>query len=148
MGHTLVALGKGREVLELCHRGPGVLVFCLHVCSHVSCIVLMFWRKKAHGMPFEGILLSPSHVGGEQKRKSCGTTSEEKVPTCGFSAKQAVVWRNLSAIFHHLAKKEGGWCNLSSEKCQLADFQQKRKLCGATSRNSYFFVYQYRLNAP
>ena len=57
--------------------------------------VLAFWREKAHGMPFEGIPLSPSYMGGEQKRKLCGATLEEKVLTCGFSAKKDGVWRDL-----------------------------------------------------
>ena len=93
-----------------------------------------FEDENAYGIPFEGITLSPSHAGGERKRKSCGMTSESKVPTRGFSAKKEVMWCDLSAIFH-----QGGWCNLSKEKkCQLADFQRKRNLCGATSRNSLF----------
>ena len=37
-----------------------------------------FGDEKPHGMPFEAIPLSPSHVGGERKRKSCGVTSEVK----------------------------------------------------------------------
>ena len=108
--------------------------------------------ENAHGIPFEAIALSPSHAGGKRKRKLCGATSVAKVPTHGFSA-----------------KKEGVWHDLSKEKCRLADFWQKRKVGGATlagksantrifgeNRNCvarppeilYFFVYQYRLNAP
>ena len=86
------------------------------------------------------------------KRKVCGASSAEQVPTHGFSAKKEVVWRDLPAIFHNSAKKEGGWHNLSKEKCQLADFQQKRKLCGVTSRNSLFLCLPVQikcsLNAP
>ena len=48
-GHTLVTLGKGRRVPELCHWGPGVLVFCSCFCSHVSHVVLAFWGKKHMG---------------------------------------------------------------------------------------------------
>ena len=131
--------------------------------------VLAFWREKAHGMPFEGIPLSPSHAGGERKRESCGATSEQKGAD--------------SRIF-----SEKGRCvaRPQHERCRLADFRRKRKRCGATSlpffttrrkrkvggatsaRKSadsrifgekgncvarpleilYFFVYQYRVNAP
>ena len=56
-----------------------------------------FEDENAHGIPFEGIPLSPSHVGGERKRKSCGVTSEEKVPNRGFSAKKVGVWRDVSS---------------------------------------------------
>ena len=56
--------------------------------------------ENAHGIPFEAIPLSPSHAGGERKRKSCGATSEEKVPTRGFLAKKEGGWRDLPAIFH------------------------------------------------
>ena len=52
-------------------------------------------RFGPHGMPFEAGPLSPSHAGGERKRKSCGATSDTKVPTRGFSAKKEVVWRDL-----------------------------------------------------
>ena len=71
----LIAIGKGREVPELCWLGVGY--------THI-----LWWQwgtfcsrgvpcgdENAHGIPFEGILLSPSHMGGEQKRKSCGATS-------------------------------------------------------------------------
>ena len=59
-----------------------------------------FMGENAHGIPFEAIPLSPSHPGGERKRKSCGVTSTEKVPTRGFSAKKEGGWRDLPAIFH------------------------------------------------
>ena len=67
----------------------------------------------------------------QQKRKVCGATSARKVPTCGFSAKKEVVWCDLPAIFHHSVKKEGGWHDLKNLPEIL-----------------YFFVDQYRLNAP
>ena len=98
-----------------------------------------FMGENAHGIPCEGIPLSPSHAGGERKRKSCGATSEPKVPTRGFSAKKETVWRDLPAIFHNSAKKEGRWRNLSKEKCRLADFRRKRKPCGATSKICQIF---------
>ena len=65
-----------------------------------------------------------------RKRKWCGTTSLPFSTTRGFSAKKEVVWRDLPAIFHHSAKKEGGWRNLKNLPEIL-----------------YFFVDQYRLNA-
>ena len=77
------------------------------------------------GMPFEAIPLSPSHAVGERKRKSCGVTSERKVPTRGFSAKKETMWRDLPAIFHNLAKKEGGWRNLSKESADSRIFGEK-----------------------
>ena len=51
-----------------------------------------------------------------RKRKVCGATSAAQVPTRGFSAKKEVVWRDLSAIFHHSAKKEGGWPRIFGRK--------------------------------
>ena len=139
----VIALGKGREVPELCSREAE----CSRARSHVSRIVLAFWRDKAHGMPFEAIPLAPSHAvwskkgsrvatflakkegvwrdlrekrcrlaDFQRKRQVCGATSERKVPTRGFSAKKETVWRDLSAIFHNSAKKEGGWRNLSAGK--------------------------------
>ena len=74
--------------------------------------------ENAHGIPFQGIPLSPSHGGGKQKRKLCGTTSEVKVPTCRFLAKKETVWRDLPAIFHNMAKKEGMWHDLKI--CQIS----------------------------
>ena len=88
----IITLGKGRRVSELCSQEAERS----HARSHVSRVVLAFWREKAHGIPFEAILLSPSHVGGERKRKSCGTTSGEKVPTHRFLAKKEGVWHKLS----------------------------------------------------
>ena len=62
--------------------GFGVLAFRGCSSSHVGlCFCsreLPFEDKNAHGIPFEGIPLSPSHAGGEQKMKSCGVTSEQK----------------------------------------------------------------------
>ena len=129
----------------------------------------VFARVLPCGMPFEAIPLSPSHAGCERKRKSCRATSGRKSAD--------------SRIF-----SEKGRCvaRPQNERCRLADFQRKRKRCGATSlpffttrrkrkvggatsagksANSqifgekgdcvaqppeilYFFVYQYRLNAP
>ena len=84
-GHTLVALGKGRRVPELCSRGSDCSRFAAaveHVLARVFARVLPcgmpFGDEKPHGMPFEAIPLSPSHVGCERKRKSCGVTSEVK----------------------------------------------------------------------
>ena len=80
------------------------------------------------------------------------SAKKEGVPTHRFSAKKEVVWCDLPAIFHNSVKKEGGWSNLSKEKCQLTDFQQNRKLCGVTSRNSLFLCLPVQikcsLNAP
>ena len=163
-----ITLGKGREVPELCSQEAE----CWRACSHVSCVVLAFWREKAHGMPFEAIPLAPSHavwsekgsrvatflakkegvwrdlsekrcrlVDFQRKRKVCGAISERKVPTRRFSAKKETVWRDLPAICHNSAKKEGGWHNLSREKCRLADFQQKRKPCGATSKSAKYSLF-------
>ena len=157
-GHTLVTLGKGREVPELCSREAE----CSRARSHVSRIVLAFWREKAHGMPFEAIPLAPSHAVWSEKGSRVAT---------------------------FLAKKEGVWRDLSEKRCRLADFRRKRKRCGATSMPFsttrrkrkvggttsagksadsrifgnkgnrvaqpqnlpnilYFFVYQHRLNDP
>ena len=110
------------------------------------------------------------------------------MPTRGYLAKKAGVWRDLSAIFHSRIFGEKG-NGVARPPCHfsLADFRRKRKSCGATSlpfftrgfsakketvwrdlpaifhsRNFgekgsrvarppeilYFFVYQYRLNAP
>ena len=84
-GHTLVTLGKGREVLELCSQELGPLAFllaCFSCCAHVL-------EGKSTWDAFWGVEIW-------QKRKWCGATSEEKVPTHGFLVKKAGVWRNLS----------------------------------------------------
>ena len=49
-----------------------------HVFGHMLPCGMPFGDEKPHGMPFEAIPLSPSHVGCERKRKSCGMTSEVK----------------------------------------------------------------------
>ena len=56
------------------------MVSCIfgHVFGHVLPCGMPFGDKNAHGIPFEAIPLSPSHAGGERKRKSCGVTSEHK----------------------------------------------------------------------
>ena len=124
--------------------------------GHVLPCGMPFGDEKPHGMPFEATPLAPSHTVCKRKRKLCGTTSERKSAdswifgekgrcvarpqsTHGILAKKEVVWCDLSAIFHHSVKKEGGWCNLSVEKCRLVDFRRKRKVCGATSVNSWIF---------
>ena len=120
-----------------------------HVFAHVGCLL----RMKTH----LGFLLRHNQkcqlMEFWQKRKQCGTTSEQKVLTCGFLAKKEMVWRDLSAILTcgFSAKKETVWCNLSailthgfsakketmwcdlSQKCLLRDFWWKRKWCGMTS---------------
>ena len=133
--------------------GGGWLAFCSHGCSRLCSRGDPFMGENAHGMPFEGIPLSPSHAGGERKRKSCGATSGEKVPTRGFSAKKEGVWRDLPAIFHsrNFGKKGS---RVARPLCHfsLADFRRKRKRCGATSRNSLFLCLPVQikcsLNAP
>ena len=155
---------EGEKGAGAVQSGFGVLAFC-------SCGV-PFEDENAHGIPFEGIPLSPSHAGGERKRKSCGATSEHK---------GADSW-----IFG-----EKGRCvaRPQQNRCWLTDFWRKRKRCGVTSlpfsttrrkrkvggttsarksANSwifgkkgnrvarpqnlpnilYFFVYQHRLNDP
>ena len=96
--------------------GGGWLAFCSHGCSHLCLRGDPFMGENAHGMPFEAIPLAPSHVVGEQKRKSCGATSERKSAD--------------SRIFG-----EKGRCvaRPQHERCRLADFWWKRKRCGATS---------------
>ena len=126
--------------------------------GHVLPCGMPFGDEKSHDMPFEATPLAPSHTVWEQKRKSCGMTSEVKSADSQiFSEKGRCVvqpqqdrcqlmdfWQQREscgvtcAIFHHSAKREGGWHNLSKEKCQLADFWQKGKLCGTTSRNYLF----------
>ena len=130
---------KGAGAVQL---GFGVLAFRGHSSSHVGELfahIGCLLRTKMH----MGFLLReyrcPLAMWGVSKKGSgVAWPQSKKVPTRRFSAKKEVVWRDLSAIFHHSAKKEGGWRNLSWEKCRLADFRQKRKLCGATSRNSLF----------
>ena len=148
-------------------------MFCSRLCLHVSRVVLTFWRKKAHGMPFEGIPLAPSHAVSSEKGSRVARPQSRKVPTRGFPAKKEGVWRELSRtgadsrIFG-----EKGSC-VARPLCHfsLADFQRKRKRCGATSlpfftrgfsakkevvwrdlKNLanilYFFVYQHRLKDP
>ena len=51
-----------------------------------------------------------------QKRKVCGVTSTIQVPTRGFLVKKEMVWRDLPAIFHNSAKKEGGWLRIFGRK--------------------------------
>ena len=86
-----------------------------HVFGHVFGRVLPcgmpFGDEKPHGMPFEAILLSPSHAVGERKRKSCGASSEVK------SADSRI-------------------------------FGEKGNCVARPPEILYFFVYQYRLNAP
>ena len=101
--HTLVALGKGRRVLELCSRSLDCSCFAAtvaHVFAHVFAHVLPC------GMSFEAAPLAPSHmvweqvvvwhdlsekscqlVDFQQKRKVCGVTSARKVLTCRILAK-------------------------------------------------------------
>ena len=80
-----------RMFLALCSRFEGKKHMGFLLRWGQKCRLVDFWRK----------------------RQVCGATSARKVPTRGFSAKKEVVWRNLSAIFHHSAKKEGGWRDLS-----------------------------------
>ena len=132
-GAGAVSSGAGNARVLLTWFLAFLLAFLL-ACFHVGCLLetknhmgcLLRWEEKSRLADFW------------RKRNVCGATSAVQVPTRGFLAKREVVWRYLSAIFHHSAKKEGGWRNLSKEKCRLADFRQKRKLCGATSRNSLF----------
>ena len=139
--------------------GGGWLAFCSHGCSRLCSRELPFEDENAHGIPFEAIPLSPSHVGGEQKRKSCGTTSEGKgADSQIFGEKGRCVARPqqhrcrladfrrkrkscgaTSAIFHDSAKKEGGWPRI---------FGRKGNCVARPPEILYFFVYQYRLNAP
>ena len=102
--NSLITLGKGRRVLELCWSEASYTRILRPqwgtFCSHGD----PFMGENAHGIPFKEILLSPSHVGGKRKRKLCGTMSEVKVPTCRFSAKKETVWHDLSAIFHNMVK--------------------------------------------
>ena len=74
-----------------------MLMFCSCLCSHVSRVVLTFWREKAHGMPFEGIPLSPSHAVSSEKGSRVARPQSKKVPTRGFSAKKEGVWRELTS---------------------------------------------------
>ena len=46
--------------------------------GHVLPCGMPFGDEKSHDMPFEATLLAPSHTVWEQKRKSCGMTSEVK----------------------------------------------------------------------
>ena len=73
-----------------------------------------FMGENAHGIPF---------------------AAEEKVPTGGFWAKKAGVWRDLSttgADSRIFGEKGNG---VARPPCHfsLADFRRKRKSCGATS---------------
>ena len=81
-----------------------------HVFARVFACVLPcgmpFGDEKPHGMPFEAIPLSPSHVGGERKRKSCGVTSERK-----------------SADSQIFGKKGRCVVRPQDERCRLADFR-------------------------
>ena len=64
------------------------LVFCSHGCSRLCSCGDPFMGENAHGMPFEAILLAPSHAvlsekGSRvadfwRKRKVCGVTSARK----------------------------------------------------------------------
>ena len=109
-----------------------------------------FGDEKPHGMPFEAGPLSPSHVGGERKRKSCGATSDTKVPTRGFSAKKEGVWRELSskgADSRIFGEKEVVWRDLSAI-FHSRIFGEKGNCVARPPEILYSFVYQYRLNAP
>ena len=74
-GQTATQLGnhtrEGEKGARAVQSGLGVLMFHGHSSSHVGsrfCLrELPFEDKNAHGIPFEGIPLSPSHAGGEQK---------------------------------------------------------------------------------
>ena len=103
-------------MLELHSQGSDCSRFAAmvaHIFGHVSCLLKC---KNVHGI----------HFAAGEKVPLCG-----KVLTCGILAKKEVVWHDLPAIFHHLAKKEGGWCDLENLPEIL-----------------YFFVDQSRLNAP
>ena len=107
-----------------------LLVFLL-ACFHVGCLLemknhmgcLLRWEEKSRLADFW------------RKRYVFGATSAVQVPTRGFLAKKAGVWRDLS--------KKGADSRIFGEKgsrvarplCHfsLADFRRKRKRCGATS---------------
>ena len=113
--------------------GFGVLAFRGHdsahigeLFAHVGCLV---GTKMHMGFLLREYRCPLATCGVSEKGSHVARPQSTKVPTCGFSTKKETVWRDLPAIYHNLAKKEGGWHNLSKEKCQLADFWQKRKLC-------------------
>ena len=97
------------------------LVAFLVACFHVGCLLemknhmgcLLRWEEKSRLADFW------------RKRNVCGATSAVQVPTRGFLTKREVVWRYLSAIFHHSAKKEGGWRELSSKGADSRIFGEK-----------------------
>ena len=137
---------------ELCSREAE----CSRARSHVSRVVLAFWttwdafwrRKTTWDAFWGGGKSADSRIFGEKgrcvarpqhercrladfrrKRKSCGATSLPFL-TRGFSAKRETVWRDLPAIFHS------------------RNFGEKGSRVARPPEILYFFVYQYRLNAP
>ena len=98
------------------------LVAFLVTCFHVGCLL----ETKMH----MGFLLRQYHCplatrGVSEKGSHVARPQSTKVPTRGFSAKKETVWRDLPAIFHNSAKKEGGWRNLSKESADLWIFGKK-----------------------
>ena len=124
-----------------------------------------FWRWKTTWMPFEATPLAPSHTIWEPKRKLCGVTSEVK----SADLKKEGVWHDLSMKGANLQIFSEKGSHVVWPPCPFFTTWQKRKVGGATSAGKsanlwifsekgncvawppeilYFFVYQYRLNAP
>ena len=58
----IIALGKGRRVLELCSQKVDCSHFACMVAHVFACMGTLLWGENAHGMPFEAIPLAPSHA--------------------------------------------------------------------------------------
>ena len=139
-----IALGKRREVLELCHQG----VDCSHVShmllacfSHFTCVFahmppcgVPFGDENAHGMPFvvcmwHDLSQQKSQLADFwQKRKVCGTTSVSKgADSWIFSKKRCVVQPQQAKVLtcRFLAKKEMLWHDLS-QLCHFARLMDVR----------------------
>ena len=114
-----ITIGKGREVPELCCRGADGSCFAHMVARVCARVGTLLWAKTHMGCllreyrcPLATWVVSEkgNHVARPQggrcrladfwwKRKVCGMTSAEQVPTRGFSAKKETVWRDLQKFF-------------------------------------------------
>ena len=94
-GHTLVALGKGREVPELCHRGADGSRFARMVARVCACVGTLLWAKMHMGFLLRQYRCPLATRVVNEKGSRVARPQSTKVPTCRFSAKKEGVWCEL-----------------------------------------------------
>ena len=136
-GHTLVTLGKGRRVSELCSRKAE----CSHARSHVSCVVLTFWREKAHGMPFGAWKFG-------EKGRCVAQPQQERCRLADFWRKRKSCGATSLPFFTTRRKRKVGGATSARKSADSRIFGKKGNCVARPPEILYLFVYQYRLNAP